>query len=257
MKQKHTLISFLVLVAFKTRLLLSLRYKVSIKGRQVLKDATPVLILPNHQALVDPMILVSHVYRYSHAIPLVSSSFYDLPLLKTGFKILGAIRVSNLEAGSRNIHVLNQITQSALEGFEKGNSVVLYPSGQLANQGYEKIINKKSAHKIVSEMPDGVKVVGVRITGLWGSMWSKARTGKTPHFFLLVLKSLAYLLANFIFFLPRRSVLLEIVDLTTEAKSKAREGIKDFNRYLEDFYNQHGEEQANFVRHFFFLRSHH
>ena len=252
-KQNPFRIIIFLKVAALTRVLLSLRYKISIKGSEVFKTDVPVLILPNHQALVDPMIIMSQIYRYSLAIPVVSSTFYDIPVLRSVFSGWGAVRVSNLEAGSRNTNVLNEITRSVLKGFRRGKNIILYPSGQLAGQGYEKIFNKKSAQKIVNKMPDDVKVIGVRITGLWGSMWSKARTGKTPNFFVQLLKGIFYILANLIFFLPRRKVTIEIEDLTIQAKTKAELGIKTFNLFLEDYFNFHGEESPNFLKHFFIL----
>lgn len=252
-RHKPFIITVLLKVSTLTRLLLSLRYTVSIKGCEVLNNTVPVLILPNHQALIDPIILMSQIYRHSLAIPVISSTFYDITLLRSIFSGWGAIRVSNLEAGSRNIHVLDEITQSVLKAFWEGRSVVLYPSGQLTSQGYEKIFNKKSAQKIVNNIPDDVKVVGVRITGLWGSMWSKARTGRTPNFFVQLLKGIFYIFANLIFFLPRRKVTIEIEDLTLQAHASAPLGIKPFNSILEDYYNFHGEENPNFLRHFFYL----
>jgi 1-acyl-sn-glycerol-3-phosphate acyltransferase len=253
MKKHHpAVIGILSAFSAFVKALVSLRYNVTIKGAEVLRNSSPVLILPNHPALVDPIIVLSHIYRDTHAIPVISSTFYDIPILKSIFKGLGAVRVSNLEGGSRNTNVLNEITRSVLKGFRRGNSVVLYPSGQLPTQGYEKIFNKKSAQKIVSKIPENVTVIGVRTTGLWGSMWSKAKTGKTPNFLIQLLKGLAYLLANFIFFLPRRKITIEIVDLTEVAKDQARLGRKPFNLFLEEFYNVHGEEDASFISHFFF-----
>jgi hypothetical protein len=97
-------------------------------------------------------------------------------------------------------------------------------------------------------------VIGVRISGLWGSMWSKAYTGKSPDFFTQLAKGLFFTLANLIFFLPKRAVLLEFEDLTSIAKSEAQLGKKSFNSFLEDFYNIRGEEPVLFLKHFFYAR---
>jgi len=255
MKKHHpVVIGILSAFADFVKALVSLRYKVTIKGADSLKDSSPVFILPNHPALIDPVIILSHIYRDTHAIPVLSSTFYDLPLLKSFFKAIGAVRVSDLQSGSRNTNVLNEITRSVLKGFRRGNSVVLYPSGQLAAQGQEKIFNKKSAQKIISKIPDNVTVIGLKTTGLWGSMWSKAKTGKTPNFLVQMLKGIAYLLVNFIFFLPRRQVTIEIEDFTQTAKDYAHLGRKEFNIFLEEFYNVHGEEEVSFIPHFFFTK---
>ncbi len=249
--------SFIILLskilAFKIRVLLRSRYRVTMKGAERVRRDGPVLYLPNHQALIDPIMLLSQVYRFSTATPVITEKFYDIPVLNWYFRKLGAVRVADLEKGSRDTGVLESITRAVHEGFRHGTSVLIYPAGQLTGQGYEKILNKKSAHAIVQTIPDNVQVVGVRITGLWGSMWSKAATGKSPDFFVQLLKGLFFVLANLIFFVPRRSVTLEFEDLTAGAKAKAAEGQKPFNTFLEDFYNLHGEEPVLFLKHFFYL----
>jgi len=249
--------SFIVLLskilAFKIRLLLRFRYKISIKGSEILQNNSSVLFLPNHQALIDPIILLSQIYRFSSATPVISEKYYNLPLVKWYFKRLGAVRVSDLESGSRDTQVLKSITRSVFKGLRRNINIVIYPSGQIAGQGCERIFNKKAAYHIVKAIPEGVQIAGVRINGLWGSMWSRAKTGESPNFFVQLLKGLFYVLANLLFFLPKRTVSIEFEDLTSIAKEKALLGQKPFNSFLEDFYNLHGEEQALFLKHIFYV----
>ena len=240
------------IITFNIRILLRTRYKISIKGSEVLRYNSPMFILPNHQALIDPFILLSHIYRFTTVTPVISEKYFDLPVVKTFFRRVGAVRVSDLEKGNRDTQVLKVITRSVIKGFNRGNNIILYPSGQIAGQGSEKIFNKKSAHHIVRKLPEDIHVVGVRISGLWGSMFSKARTGKSPDFFVQLSKGLFYVLANLIFFMPKRTVTIEFEDLTTEAKRIALEGQKPFNSFLEDFYNLSGEEETNFLKHYFY-----
>jgi 1-acyl-sn-glycerol-3-phosphate acyltransferase len=241
------------ILAFKIRLLLRFRYRISVKGSEILQSSSPILFLPNHQALIDPLILLSHVYRYTTAIPVISEKYYDIPIVRWYFKRMGAVRVSDLETGSRNTQVLKSIIRSVYKGFRRKKNIVIYPSGQIAGQGYEKIFNKKSAYHIVNTIPEGVQIVGVRITGLWGSMFSKAKTGKSPDFFVQLAKGIFYVLANLLFFLPKRAVIIEFEDLTSIAKEKAIPGQAPFNIFLEEFYNLHGEEPALFLKHIFYL----
>lgn len=253
MKQHHPLIILLAksLAAF-ARVLLSLRYKVNVKGAEVLHNPAPLFILPNHQALIDPIMIIGHIYKHTTVIPVITSGYFDIPVVKYLFREWGAVRVSDLETGSRNTNVLNEITTAVHGGFAMGKNIILYPSGQISGQGYEKIFNKKSAHNIVTDMPEEVRVIGVRITGLWGSMWSKAWTGKSGNFISLLLKGIGYVLANLIFFLPRRTVTIEFEDLSEAAKVKANEGRQPFNSFLEEYYNRDGEESPLFLKHFFY-----
>jgi 1-acyl-sn-glycerol-3-phosphate acyltransferase len=252
-KSDWFIVLFSKILAFKVRLLLRFRYRISIKGSDILRNNSPILFLPNHQALVDPVILLSHIYRFTTVIPVISEKYFDMPVVKWYFKRMGAIRVSDLETGSRNTQVLKSIIRSVYKGFRRNKNIVIYPSGQIAGQGYEKIFNKKSAYHIVRIIPDDVQIVGVRIHGLWGSMFSKAVTGKSPDFFVQLLKGAFYILANLLFFLPKRTVSIEFEDLTTIAKEKAIPGQTQFNLFLEDFYNLHGEEPALYVKHIFYL----
>ncbi|MFZ4549920.1 MAG: lysophospholipid acyltransferase family protein, partial [Bacteroidales bacterium] len=200
-------------LAFKIRLLLRFRYRILIKGSEILKDGTPVLFLPNHQALIDPVILLSQIYRFSTVTPVISERYFDMPVANWYFKQMGAVRVSDLETGSRDTQVLESIVSSVFEGFRQNKNIVIYPSGQLAGQGYEKIFNKKSAYHIVEKIPESVQIIGVRITGLWGSMFSKAKSGKSPNFFAQLLKGIFFVLANLLFFVPKRTVCIEFEDL--------------------------------------------
>jgi long-chain-fatty-acid--[acyl-carrier-protein] ligase len=86
-------------------------------------------------------------------------------------------------------------------------------------------------------------------------MWSKAKTGKSPDLFVQLLKGIFYVLANLIFFVPGRTVSIEFEDITTSSKEKAACGQKEFNSYLEEFYNLHGEEPVLFLRHYFYICS--
>ena len=203
--------------------------------------------------MIDPFILLSQVYRFSSAVPVISEKYYDIPVARSFFRQIGAVRVSDLEKGSRDTSVLQTITRAVYKGFRRKVNVLLYPGGQLTPQGFERILNKKSAWYIVKSLPPDVQVVGVRISGLWGSMWSKAGRKTSPDFFPTLMKGMLLVLANLFFFAPKRKVSLEFEDLTEIAKEKAAAGRNEFNTYLEEFYNLRGEEPANFRSHFFCL----
>jgi 1-acyl-sn-glycerol-3-phosphate acyltransferase len=239
----HVLSKF---IAFVIRLLLRIRYRVTLVGFEKIKTDSSLLFLPNHPALIDPVILVSQLWRFIAVVPVISEKYYNVPMAKWYFKGIGAVSVSDLEAGSRNTQVLTTITGAVSKGFRQKKNIVIYPGGQIAGQGYERIFNKKSAYHIVKEIPEDVQVVGVRITGLWGSMWSKAKTGKSPNFFVQLLKGTFYVLAHLVFFVPKREVKIEFSDITSAAKENAVLGQKPFNQFLEEFYNVYGEEKAVF-----------
>ncbi len=235
------------------RFFLSLRYKVEIKGTALLKSKAAKFILPNHQALVDPQIMFTHLYKYVNVVPVVTESFFNIPVLKSILIKLGAVKVNDLTAGSRDTTVLDTILTNVVTALKNNKNVLLYPSGQIAGQGYEKIFNKQSAWLIAKNLPENTVVIGIRISGLWGSMWSRAWIGKSPSFLTTFLKAILYVFANLLFLLPKRKVTIELYDITAEAKLKAQEGKTAFNNFLEELYNQQGEEKALFLKHFFFV----
>ena len=242
------------LIAVVARFILRTRYKIKISGSELMETKQPILFLPNHQALIDPVIILGYIHKYSSVRPAITSKYFDIPLLKQLFKWWGAIRVSDLENGSRNVNVLNEVARANLKGLRRGRNMVLYPSGQIAAHGLERIVNKKSAQYIVSRIPDDVMVVGVRIRGLWGSMFSKARTGKSPDFIMVVLRAFYYVFVNLFFFLPKRKLSIEFVDITDWAVDEAQKGRKEFNTALENFYNEKGEEPVLFLSHYFWKK---
>ncbi len=238
------------------RKLLSLRYKLVLQGEELLKKQGAKLFLPNHQALVDPQLLGSYLFRYENLVPVIAEEYYNLPLIQTICKKLHAVPVSDLTKGKRDLAVLKNIYNPVLEALSNGHNVLIYPSGQIANQGYERIFNKQSAYRITQDLPSNVSVIGVRIRGLWGSMWSKAATqnNQSPNFIWTLFKGFGYALANGFFFLPKRTVTLEFEDLTNMVKEKSTEDRKAFNQALEDFYNLHGEEELQRVPYFFWQK---
>lgn len=239
------------IVIFIYRNLLSLRYRVKLSGVELFNSKNPKLFLPNHQAIVDPQILFTHISKYTPVMPIVTETYFKIPLLRQVLNSIKAVPVSDLTAGSRDTDVLRKINKSVIEALIAGKNVLLYPSGQTAEQPLERIKNKKSAWLVVSEIPDNTEIIGVRISGLWGSMWSKAKTGKSPSFFKAFLKGILIVITNMFFLAPKRIVNIEFSDITNRAKEKAKEGKIAFNTFLEEFYNMKGEEKLNKVKYHF------
>ncbi|MBI9069646.1 MAG: 1-acyl-sn-glycerol-3-phosphate acyltransferase [Salinivirgaceae bacterium] len=234
-------------------LILSARYKVEIKGEEVLANDLPKLILPNHISHIDPQLMSIALYKHSEFVPLVAERFFKIPVIKWFLKNFKAIKIPDFKKGGRDSNLMQKINNQLLDALNENKSVLIFPAGQLSSGGIERIFNKQSAHSIVSIMPEKTRVIGVRITGLWGSMWSKSWNGHRPEFLSTYLMAVVYYFANLIIFCPRRKITIEYIDITEGAKQKAPEGRKIFNTFLEDFYNENGPEKPTFVRHLFFF----
>jgi len=228
------------------------RYKVEIKGEEMLLGKGPRIYLPNHQAEVDPIVLLSLIQTYHKAAPMISAMYYNVPVFKQFLNWIGAVPVSDLDRGVRDPNVMKTISDAANVAFNKGNSILIYPAGHLCNQGYEDIGNKQGSYNIIKSLPDEVKIIGVRMAGFWGSKWSRAWSGVSPDFTKLFLESVFWWFSNLIFFIPKRKVVFEFFDITEDAKYKAKNlKRREFNEYLEKIYNKNGEEKIRYIRHHF------
>ena len=235
------------------KFILSRRYTISIEGIEILQSPAAKLILPNHISHIDPQIMTVETYKYTDFVPLVAERFFKVPIVKFFLRKLNAVKVPDKESGRGDAGLMQQINSRLLEALSNRKSVIIFPSGQLSSEGTERIFNKQSAYSLATQLPDEVKVVGVRIRGLWGSIWSKAWNGKRPVFLSTYLLSIVLFFANLIFFCPKRKVNLEFVDITEDVKRKAQSDRKSFNLFLEDFYNAAGPEPPVFIRHLFYF----
>lgn len=235
------------------KFVLSRRYRVNIEGLDLIKTPNGKLILPNHVSHVDPQMLAVEIYKYAWVVPVVSERFFKIPVVGFFMRKWEAVPVADFRRGNKDPNVMKNIFAGVNDALAKGRNCIVYPSGELANGGFEKIKNKQAAHVIVSDLPEDAQVIGVRIKGLWGTMWSKAWSGKQPNFLKCYLKAIFYWFANFIFLCPKRNVTLEFVDITKNAKLQAQNGRKVFNEFLEDFYNANGEEDPVYIKHFFYF----
>ncbi|MEA3318102.1 MAG: lysophospholipid acyltransferase family protein [Bacteroidota bacterium] len=232
--------------------ILSKRYKLILKNADILKSDAPKLILANHQSHMDPQILAIVVYRYTEFAPVSSERFFSTPVVSWFLKKLGAVKVSDLRNGNKDLNVLKSITEKVNEALTKGKSIIIFPSGKLQRSGIENIQNKQSAYVVASTMPDNVEIIGARFRGLWGSMWSKAWDGTRPIFLKTFLKGIFYFFANLMFFIPKREVTIEFENITEEAKPYIKKGRREFNAYLDNFYNKYGAEKPSYIKHFFY-----
>lgn len=229
------------------------RYRLTVKGRELLNDEGVHLFLPNHPAQVDAPLLGAYLQKKMKVVPIISERFVSMPVVGYFMKKMDPISVADLSAGRRDPDVLKKILSQSAEKVKKGKNLILYPAGQIKTAAAEEIGNKQSAYLLSSSLPEEVKIVGVRIKGLWGSMWSRSERDDKPNFGLTLLKGMLLTFANLIFFQPKRKVEIEFVDISKEARQAAKGSRRDFNRYLEEFYNSPKVEEIVKVRYFYYL----
>ena len=121
-----------------------------------------------------------------------------------------------------------------------GGNVIFYPSGHIQTEpDREDIGTRQLAYNICGDLPEGVRVVGVRTRGLWGSIWSRAGRKESPSFVPTFVKSV-FLWFFWAPFVPRRRVTMHIEDLTDRVKEWSRGTRLEFNARLSEWYNEGG-----------------
>jgi acyl-CoA synthetase (AMP-forming)/AMP-acid ligase II/1-acyl-sn-glycerol-3-phosphate acyltransferase len=218
--------------------LLRLRYRIHVTGLREIKksrrkDRRPILFLPNHQALIDPVIIMSLLHGSFAPRPLADEQQTSHPLFRWLMVQLRAIRIPDLSTkGQQAREQVFAGIEEVIAALKRGDSVLLYPSGRISRGNLEVIGGNSGAANIVHAVPEA-RIVLVRLRGLWGSRFSRARG--LPSLLGDLGKLMLAVLANCIFFMPRRRVELEF----TEADDFPRRADKTaLNRYLEDFYNR-------------------
>ena len=231
------------MICFIGRRLLSLRYKVEFRGLDALKRERlykkgGTLFLPNHPAIIDPLIIYMYFWPKFRMRPIVIDYMYRQPFVHSLMKLIRALPIPNFETSINELK-LKQAESSIQEtgkGLEEKNAFLIYPAGRLKDTGKEILGGASAAHNLLSRFPD-TNIVLIRTTGLWGSSFSRALEHKTPHLGKAFANGFKVLLKNGIFFCRRRKV---IVEFTSNPKNFPIDGSRlDMNRFLEQWYNRY------------------
>lgn len=244
-------------LAWFLRAILSLRYAVTETGLESLpEDAAKgdtsgkaqkggILFLPNHPALIDPPIVYSRLAGLRPR-PLADERQTRGPAQWLAARVAHTVSIPDLSRdGLKGVEGVRQGLERVTNALRQGDNILLYPSGRLYRSSREFLGGHSAVARILAAAPQ-TRVVLVRTTGLWGSAFGNA-SGRTPSFTRIMLRGALTLLANLIFFMPRRRVLVEFA----EPADIPRDGDKvKLNSYLEAFYNA-AERPAMSVPRFF------
>jgi long-chain-fatty-acid--[acyl-carrier-protein] ligase len=238
-----------------TRLVLGLRYRVRVQGRDKLGSLQrPVLVLPNHPAYIDPPLVISAIWPAVRPRPLIYEGFFfapgyfSTPLSYPLIKLLDALLVPEREMPSAKSQAqARSVVTEVIAGLRRGEDFIFWPAGHIQRGGTEHLGAASALTDILTAVPEA-SVVLVRTRGVWGSMFSYARTGSRPNIMQRLWVGAAWLLSNLVFFAPRRHVdiTLEILDrsqlpglnlVNLEDEKSKRELRLKVNRWFEDWYN--------------------
>jgi acyl-CoA synthetase (AMP-forming)/AMP-acid ligase II/1-acyl-sn-glycerol-3-phosphate acyltransferase/acyl carrier protein len=235
-------------VAFIVRLLMWLRYDIEIRGAQTPQQESDggVLILPNHPGELDPAIVLAHLWNRYQPHPVAVDDFYYMRGVRLMMKMVGAIPMPNTDGGIgsyKRVRVRKTLDHAA-SCLDEGQNILMYPSGQMMRSGLEHLRGASGTYDILSRVKEK-KILLVRTRGLIGSSFSWVAWQGRPPLLRLLLQSLKYILMNLILFMPRRKVVVELVEAPADFPYNGDK--MEMNRYLEAWFNEQGEEEISLV----------
>ena len=225
------------LVAWLARAILSLRYRIEVRGLEEVRarGRRGILFLPSHLALIDPAILMAVLDPAFHPSPLADEYQASKPVVGWFMRTFGVRILPNLERRGREAAATTRrVLDDTVGVLRDGENLLFYPAGRLRHDRFERLRAASGAEVLVKGAP-GARVVLVRQTGLWGSSFSRAYTGELPDFLAGLVRGAGLLLLNGLFFAPRRRLLIELVEPGDFPRQADRMAM---NAYLEAFYNE-------------------
>ena len=218
-----------------SRFLLWLRYRIRLVGLDAIeaKGKTGIVFLPNHPALMDPIILYTYLQKRFAPHGLGDVDQVDRPLIGFFGRRWGVRTVPSIEKYGPSARTeIEKVLDETINGLKQGENLLLWPAGRVCRSYKESLGANSSVERILKSCPD-IRVVLVRTRGFWGSSFSRA-SGKEPFVTPVLLKGILQLLASFIFFAPRREITIEFYEPPDFPRNADR---NTFNRFIEDFYN--------------------
>jgi hypothetical protein len=207
-----------------------LRYRVEVLGLDAFegRGVRGALILANHPAYVDPPLLLAYLGPHLQPRPFMDASVASVPLVGQVARAMRPIQLSHGHGAG-----LQAIGQT-IEALRQGDNVLFYPAGQVYRGGaVEHISGKVGVRRILDELPE-VPILLARTHGLAGTSWGYDDDGEAPDRPRTILRSGAMVLANGVFFVPKRDVRIELswADDTFPRAASSDE----INDYLNAYY---------------------
>ena len=215
--------------------LLWLRYRIRTTGLKAVarRGTRGILFLPNHPALIDPIIMVSRLGCSFAVRALADEEQVDRFVIRRLATIFNVIRIPDMaKVGQTGRQRLDEALGGIIDDLKRGRNVLLYPSGHLYRQRYESLAGTSAVASILEAIPD-VRIVLARTRGLWGSGLSKA-SGGPPNVANVLKKGLLGMLSGGVLFMPRRRVRIDFVEPELLPRTGGREALRE---YMEGFYN--------------------
>lgn len=195
-------------------------YDVRVTGEELLRDDSTHLVLPNHTAYIDPLLLFCEEW-WLPLRPLTDELFFRHWFYGHFLRKADPIEVPDLYKSSmtreEGTNAAEQLSRIVINSLAEHKQICFYPSGHVKTVDKEIIGNRRLAYEVCRELPQNVRVVLCRMRGLESSRWSKLKPKQWKW---------------------RRTVTMHFEDHTDELRLWAQTlDRRVFNQKLETWYN--------------------
>jgi acyl carrier protein len=228
------LVDALIFVIVRT--LLALRYRIRVIGLDKIRQrgTAGIVFLPNHPALIDPVIVTATLFRHFRPRALADKDQVDRPFVRFLARRVGVVPIPDIRKyGPGAKSEVEARVNEVYQGLKRDGNMLLYPSGHLYRTKFEDLRGNSGVETILREVP-GARVVLVRTRGLWGSRLSMV-SGDAPNVARVIGRGIWELLASFLFLAPKREVTLEFFEPDDLPRTADRNSL---NAYIERYYNE-------------------
>ena len=157
------------MMRFLAWILINLLYRLRPKGLENVPASGPAIVVCNHVSYMDPILLTGCIRRPMRFV--MWYRIFRIPLLRFFFQHMNAIPIAGRMEDEQ---IMNEAFERVDEELAAGNVVCIFPEGAITQDG-EIHRFRPGIEKIIARRP--VPVIPVALGRLWGSWFSRRRTG--------------------------------------------------------------------------------
>ena len=157
------------LMRFVAWIIVNTLYRIRTTGLENIPEHGPAIIVCNHVSFIDGLVVGGSIQRPARFV--MWYKIFDIPFINFLFKNAKAIPIAST---SENEEILRKAFEQIDEELADGNLVCIFPEGGITQDGEIQTF-RRGIEKIIELRP--VPVIPVGLSGLWGSWFSRKKSG--------------------------------------------------------------------------------
>ncbi|SHJ74887.1 1-acyl-sn-glycerol-3-phosphate acyltransferases [Reichenbachiella agariperforans] len=157
--------------------------RIKVVGYENVPKGVPVIFGANHQnALVDPLLMTTHVYQMTHY--LVRADVFKNPFVKRFLNSLNLMAVYRARDGVNSVKANQEVFRACFDAFKENESLMLFPEGSHDSRYVVKPMKKGIARIALGGLnqPDAPEELYIVPIGLTYSGQTKFRSSVVLHY---------------------------------------------------------------------------